>query len=318
MRVLITGAGGFVGGHLITHLKTAQPTVVLHGTRLFESEQPHHLLDNSTAIDLKQYSHVKQLLEDFRPEQIYHLAAQAFVPRSFEDPWETLENNILSQLNIIRACLELDLQPRMLIISSAEIYGAIKPEELPLSENTPIRPTNPYSVSKVTQDMLGLQYYLSHNLPIMRARAFNHFGPGQNPNFVAPAFATQIAKIEVGEQESVIYVGNLEAQRDFTDVRDIVRAYELIVNHGLPGQAYNIGSGKTYSVQYLLDTLLTYTDIAIEVRVDESRLRPVDVPVVQADASKLSQHTGWHTTISFEQTLKDVLEDCRQRVRQNQ
>lgn len=318
MRVLITGAGGFVGGHLITHLKTAQPTVVLHGTRLFESEPIHHLLDNSTAIDLKQYTHVKQLLEDFRPEQIYHLAAQAFVPRSFEDPWETLENNILSQLNIIRACLELDLQPRMLIISSAEIYGAITPEELPISENTPIRPTNPYSVSKVTQDMLGLQYYLSHNFPIMRARAFNHFGPGQNPNFVAPAFATQIAKIEVGEQESVIYVGNLEAQRDFTDVRDIVRAYELIVNHGLPGQAYNIGSGKTYSVQHLLDTLLTYTEIAIEVRVDESRLRPVDVPIVQADSSKLSQHTGWQPTISFEQTLKDVLEDCRQRVRQNQ
>ena len=148
----------------------------------------------------------------------------------------------------------------------------------------------------------------------MRARAFNHIGPGQNPRFVAPAFATQIAKIEVNQQEPFIYVGNIEAQRDFTDVRDIVRAYRLITEQGQPGQAYNVASGKAYSIQYLLDTLLSYSDIEIEIRVDESRLRPVDVPVILGDYSQLYQDTGWEPTISFEGTLKDVLDDCRQRI----
>jgi len=309
---LITGAGGFVGRHLAERLKADQPEATLYGTLFSENESYSPSIKVVQQLDLKDEHSVRQFVAKCRPDHIYHLAAQAFVPRSFEDPWETLENNIRSQLNIIQTCIALDIRPRMLIISSAEIYGAIQPDELPLSENTPLRPANPYSVSKVTQDMLGLQYYISHQMPIMRARPFNHIGPRQNTRFVLPAFATQIAKIEAGLQESVIYVGNLAAQRDFTDVRDIVRAYRFIVERGKPGQAYNIASGRTYSIRQLLDTLLSLTEATIEVKVKPELLRPVDIPVIQGDSSRLSQDTGWQAEISFEQTLKDVLDECRQ------
>ncbi|MCY3781058.1 MAG: GDP-mannose 4,6-dehydratase [Chloroflexi bacterium] len=316
MRVLITGAGGFVGNHLAAHLGRALPNAQLVGTTLFPSEVVHSAVGENHLIDLKDYAIVRALLADCRPDAIYHLAAQAFVPRSFEDPWETLENNIRAQLNITQACLELELRPRILIVSSAEIYGEVSPEQLPMGEDAEIRPTNPYSVSKVAQDMLGLQYYLSHGLPIMRARPFNHIGPGQNSRFVAPAFATQIAAIEEGRREAVIYVGNLAAKRDFTDVRDIVRAYRMIVASGQPGEAYNVASGLAYSIQELLDTLLGLSEARIETRIDSERLRPVDVPEIRGDASKLQRDTGWQPTFTFEQTLHDVLADCRQRIRQ--
>ncbi len=316
MRVLITGAGGFVGNHLAAHLSRAQSTAHLTGTTLFPTEQVYAAVRENHLIDLKDETQVRDLLAACRPDAIYHLAAQAFVPRSFEAPWETLENNIRAQLNIIRACLDLELRPRILIVSSAEIYGEVSTAQLPMDEDTEIRPTNPYSVSKVAQDMLGLQYFLSHNLPIMRARPFNHIGPGQNSRFVAPAFAMQIASIEEGQREAVIYVGNLAAKRDFTDVRDIVRAYNMIVENGKPGEAYNVASGTTHSIQELLDTLLRLSDIDIEVHVDDARLRPVDVPEIRGDAGKLRRDTGWRPSLNFEQTLQDVLADCRGRIRQ--
>lgn len=317
MRVLITGAGGFVGRHLSAHLGLVQKRALLIGTTLFPSETVHPAVNDHHRIDLKEYEQVRHLLDRCRPDAIYHLAAQAFVPRSFEDPWETLENNILAQLNIIRACLDLDIQPRILIVSSAEIYGAVEPDRLPLNEDAAIRPTNPYSVSKVAQDMLALQYYLSHGLPIMRARPFNHIGPGQNDRFVAPAFARQIAAIEEGRGDAVIYVGNLEAKRDFTDVRDIVRAYHMIVDGGKPGEAYNVASGSAHSIGHLLDTLLQLSEIEIEVRVDPARLRPVDVPEIRGDSSKLRCDTGWQPKLSFEDTLRDVLTDCRRRLKES-
>lgn len=313
MRVLITGAGGFVGHHLSAHIGGSQPVARLTGTTFFPNETVHRAIHDQHRIDLKDYNSVRRLLADCQPDAIYHLAAQAFVPRSFEDPWETLENNIRAQLNIIKACLDLGIRPRILIVSSAEIYGAVAPGQQPMSEETAIRPTNPYSVSKVAQDMLGLQYFLSHNLPIMRARPFNHIGPGQNDRFVAPAFAKQIAAIEEGRSDAVIYVGNLEAKRDFTDVRDIVRAYHMIVERGAPGEAYNIASGAAHSIRHLLDTLLQLSDIEIEVRVDPARLRPVDVPEIRGDSSKLRRDTGWQPDYAFEATLRDVLDDARAR-----
>ena len=313
MRVLITGAGGFVGNHLAAHLAQAQKNAQLFGTTLFESESVHPAISVNRLIDLKDYAQARELLAECRPDAIYHLAAQAFVPRSFEDPWETLENNILAQLNITRACLDLKLRPRILIVSSAEIYGEVSADQLPLDEDSAIRPTNPYSVSKVAQDMLALQYYLSHDLSIMRARPFNHIGPGQNGRFVAPAFAMQIASIEEGQREAVINVGNLTAKRDFTDVRDIVRAYRLIVEKGQPGEAYNVASGLAYSIGQLLDILLGLSEIDIDVRVDPARLRPVDVPEIRGDSGKLRRDTGWQPSLSFEQTLQDVLRDCRRR-----
>jgi GDP-4-dehydro-6-deoxy-D-mannose reductase len=314
LRVLITGASGFVGYHIAAHLHPTQPDTVLHGTVLDTTQTLHPAYTQSYEIDLRDANAVQEMLREAQPDAIYHLAAQAFVPRSFEDPWETLENNIRSQLNIIEGCLALDMRPRMLIISSAEVYGAVNSDQMPMDENTPLRPTNPYSVSKVTQDMMGLQYYLSHQLPIMRARAFNHIGPGQSVRFVAPAFANQIALIEANQQKPFIYVGNLEAKRDFTDVRDIVRAYALIIEKGQAGQAYNVASNKAYSIQYLLDTLLSYSEIDIDIRVDEKRLRPVDVPEIRGDTRKLHQDTGWQPTLTFEETLRDVLDDCRQRI----
>ena len=314
MRILITGAGGFVGNHLANYLGDVQPAATLIGTKLRSSETVSPALRVEQSIDLKDSRQVNALLEDCQPDVIYHLAAQAFVPRSFEAPWETLENNIKAQVNIIQACLQLQLRPRIVIVSSAEIYGAVDTKQLPLNEDALILPSNPYSVSKVAQDMLGLQYHLSHNLPIMRARPFNHIGPGQNLRFVAPSFALQIARIEAGQQEAVIYVGNLEAKRDFTDVRDIVRAYHLIASSGQPGQAYNVASGTALSIRQLLDVLLGLTDENIEVHVDPERLRPVDIPEIRGDASKLRHDTGWRPLFTFEQTLRDVLADCRQRV----
>lgn len=318
MRVLITGAGGFVGKHLAAHLSQHSPKPTLLGTTLFPTERAHPAVSMTRQLDLTDYARARGLLDDWRPAAIYHLAAQAFVPRSFEDPWETLENNIRSQLNIITACLELDMRPRMLVVSSAEIYGAVPRERMPMAEDCALKPANPYSVSKVAQDMLGLQYFLSHNLPIMRARPFNHIGPGQNPRFVAPAFARQIAQIEENQREARIYVGNLAAKRDFTDVRDIVRAYRLIVEKGQAGEAYNVASGRAYSIETLLNGLLRHSDITIEVRVDPARLRPVDIPEIIGDASKLYRHTGWQPSISFEETLRDVLADWRQNIAKTQ
>ena len=318
MRVLITGAGGFVGRHLAAHLAAVEADASLVGTTLLSGERVHPAVGESRQIDLCDTDAAQALLADCRPQVIYHLAAQAFVPRSFEAPWETLENNIRAQLNIIQGCLELDIRPRMLVVSSAEIYGAVPRAQLPMDEDAPIRPANPYSVSKVAQDMLGLQYHLSHGLPIMRARPFNHIGPGQNARFVAPAFALQIANIEKHGGEAVIYVGNLAAKRDFTDVRDIVRAYHLIAMRGKAGAAYNIASGVAHSIEALLEALLSMTDEDIEVRVDPERLRPVDVPEIRGDAARLLADTGWRPRLTLEETLRDVLSDCRQRVQQRE
>ncbi len=314
MRVLITGVEGFVGGHLAQHILNATPNVDIHGTVLQQPPDAVTSMVTCHPIDLRDAEAVQSLIEQVQPDHIYHLAAQAFVPRSFEDPWETLENNIRSQLNIILACLKLDIKPRILIVGSAEVYGIVRPEELPLNEDAPLRPTSPYSVSKIAQDMLGLQYYTSHHLPIMRARAFNHFGPGQNERFVAPAFAMQIAKIEAGLQEAVLSVGDLSAQRDFTDVRDIVRAYQLIVERGTPGDVYNIAYGKACSISHLLDTLLHHTPVDIRIQVDPTRLRPAQIPILVGDSTRLREATGWQPRITFEQTLLDVLNSCRQRI----
>ena len=318
MRVLITGASGFVGRHLAAHLRKVQPQAAIYGTMLVPQESASAAVNKSCALDLRDEGQVRRLIDDCKPDAIYHLAAQAFVPRSFENPWETLENNIRSQLNIIQSCLALKMRPRILIVGSAEIYGAVAAHQLPMTEETSLQPNSPYSVSKAAQDMLGLQFYLSHQMPIMRARPFNHIGPGQNIRFVAPAFAMQIAKIEAKQQAPCIYIGNLQARRDFTDVRDIVRAYHLMIEKGRPGEAYNVASGKAYSIQYVLDTLLDMSGIKIETQVDPARLRPVDVPEIRGDAGKLRRDTGWQPKRPFEAALQDVLTDCRQRITRNQ
>ncbi len=311
MRVLITGADGFAGQHLIREIRSNDADAQLHGTSFRPFQSPDADVTYH-SLDLRDEQAVANLIESVQPDQVYHLAALANVGQSYSAVWSTLENNIRAQLNLILACLKLDLRPNMLIVSSGEIYGGY-PSEKPTPETAPFCPTNPYSVSKITQDMLALQYHLSDDLPILRARPFNHLGPGQNPGFVAPDFAQQIARIEVGQQEPVIRVGDLSTERDFTDVRDVVRAYRLIMTHGTPGEAYNIASGRTCTIRALLDGLLAYTSANIEIQRDLSR-RPSGVPRTWGDASYLRAATGWQPTIPLEQSLRDVLEDYRQRV----
>ncbi|MFN8451567.1 MAG: GDP-mannose 4,6-dehydratase [Anaerolineae bacterium] len=311
MRVLITGADGFAGHHLIQEL--ASSGYELHGTSFRPFEAAGVPVTYHTA-DLRDEQFVSDLLASLEPDQIYHLAAQASPARSYSAVWSTLENNIRAQLNVILGCLKNGLKPRMLVISSGDIYGD-QTGQKPATEDMPLRPSNPYSVSKVTQDMLALQYFLSNDLPIMRARPFNHLGPRQSPGFVAPDFALQIAKIEAGQQQPTIRVGTLSAERDFTDVRDVVHAYHLIMERGVPGDVYNIASGKTWTIREVLDMMLSLSDVEISVESDTMRLRPGGTSKVWGDATHLREVTGWQPTIPLEQTVRDVLEDCRQRVR---
>ncbi|MGJ3241016.1 MAG: GDP-mannose 4,6-dehydratase [Anaerolineae bacterium] len=315
MQVLITGAGGFVAPHLIQHIQLTQPDAIIHGS--YHAQQPDTLDDvHYYQLDLLDYHAVRMWLETVQPDVVYHLAGQSSPGRAFDAKWRTLETNIRIQHNLLEAYLALNMRPRTLIMSSGYIYcgGSLTPDHMPVNETAELRPNNPYALSKVTQDLMGLQYFLSHRLPIIRVRPFNHTGPGQQPAFVAPDFALQIARIEAGLQEPVMWVGNLEAQRDFTDVRDVVRAYILLSQYGQAGIAYNVASNQAYSIQQVLDTLLSFTQAHITVEVDPSKFRPVDIPIVQGDNTRLVQLTGWQPTIPFEQTLHDLLEDCRKRV----
>ena len=314
MRILITGISGFAGQHLATHLLDVQPEASIQGTvfRAASSAVPDGVIAHQ--LDLCEELSVLELIHTIRPDVIYHLAGQASASRSFENPRQTLKTNIFAGFNLIEACLETGIRPRIISVSSAEVYGAVREDQLPITEDLPMQPSSPYSLSKATQDLMGLQYFKSHQVPIIRARAFNHIGPGQRERFVAPAFALQIARIEAKLQEPVIRVGNLNAERDFTDVRDIVRAYHLLAENGQPGEAYNIASNRVFTIQALLDTLLSLTTTEIDVQVDPERLRPADVPVIRGDYSRLRRISGWEPSIDFKQTLQDILDDCRGRV----
>jgi GDP-4-dehydro-6-deoxy-D-mannose reductase len=260
---------------------------------------------------------VQQVVRDIRPDLVFHLAAQAHVPTSFEDPAATLMTNIGMQLNLFEAIRAAGLDPVVLVVGTGEEYGAVHADEIPITETVPLRPVNPYAVSKVAQDMLAHQYYAAHRLKTIRLRPFNHIGPRQSDGYAPTAFAHQIARIEAGLQPPVVRVGNLRAQRDFTDVRDIVRAYRLAVEHGEPGAVYNLGSGRPVAIQTILDTLLSLSPAQIDVQPDPHRMRPADVPVIACDATSFRQRTGWTPQISLQQTLRDVLDDWRSRVKQH-
>ncbi|MBL7183113.1 MAG: GDP-mannose 4,6-dehydratase, partial [Anaerolineae bacterium] len=253
MRALITGISGFVGSHLAEYLLEHTDWQVA-GTVYGPEENIEHLRDKLELYpaELSKLETVISILEQAKPDHIFHLAAQPLVSLSRRDPWGTLAINIRLQLNILEAVARLGSGARILVVGSSEEYGLIRPDELPVKETNPLRPTNPYAVSKVAQDMLGLQYHLSHQLFTVRVRSFNHIGPRQRIGFVAPDFARQIAAAEAGLQEPVIQVGNLEPQRDFSDVRDIVRGYHLLITKGEAGEVYNLGSEQARSVGELL------------------------------------------------------------------
>jgi len=267
-----------------------------------------------SVTDLRDADAVQALVERCQPDYVFHLAAQSSVHASFSGPWHTLENNIRGQLNVLEALRRAQCEARVVVVGSNEEYGVPQPEELPQIEDSPLRPTNPYAVSKVAQDYMGLQYYLSYGMAVVRTRPFNHTGPGQSSRFVVPAFASQLALIEAGREEPVVRVGNLSAARDFTDVRDIVRAYYLAATRGEPGEVYNLASGRPWVVRDLLDILVGLVGVEVRVERDPALYRPVDVPVVYGNADKFRRQTGWEPRIPFEQTLRDVLDYWRQRV----
>ncbi len=308
-RTLITGASGFAGRHLVDHLRA---TTDWELWALGRSSQPDL---GSVRADLLDRAAVADAVAQVQPDIVVHLAAQSFVPTSFENPADTFNTNVLGQLHLLQAIAAAKLDPLVLVVSSNEVYGMVQPDDIPVAEKTPLRPASPYAVSKAAQDLLAGQWFYSHKLRVIRVRPFNHIGPGQKAQFAAPAFARQIARIELGLQPPVVQVGNLEAQRDFTDVRDIVSAYHLALLHGEPGAIYNVGSGEPVAIRTILERLIGLSAVPITVESDPARMRPADVPTVACDASYFQARTGWSRQYSLDQTLRDVLEDWRSRVK---
>ncbi len=317
MRILITGITGFVGSHLAEYA-LAKESVEVYGTVRWRSRMDNvehiqdriHLLD----CDLRDYVAVKRTLEEVKPEYIFHLAAQSFVPTSWKAPAETLTTNILSELNLLESIRDLKLDTRIHVAGSSEEYGLVFEDEAPIKEDNPLRPLSPYAVSKVAQDYLAYQYNQSYGIFTVRTRAFNHTGPRRGQVFVTSDFSRQVALIEKGKKEPVIEVGNLEARRDFSDVRDIVRGYWLSLEKGEPGEVYNLGSGRAVTIQEMLDLILSMSDVKIEVQQMPERMRPSDVELLLCDYSKLNRATGWEPEIPLEKTIKDLLDYWRERV----
>jgi GDP-4-dehydro-6-deoxy-D-mannose reductase len=318
MRVLITGITGFAGSHLADYLLAEHPDVEIHGICRWRSRRENiaHLGDRVKLIegDLRDEASLRQVMAESRPDAIFHLAAQSYVPTSWRAPTETLTTNIAGQANLFEAVRAAGLDPVIQIAGSSEEYGLVLPDEVPISESNPLRPLSPYAVSKVAQDMLAYQYFRSYGMKTIRTRGFNHTGPRRGEVFVSSNFAKQIASIEAGIQRPVIRVGNLDAVRDFTDVRDMVRAYWLAVTKATPGEVYNLGSGRRITIRALLDLLLSMSDAEVEVEIDPQRLRPSDVEVLLADSSKFRNETGWEPVIPLETTLSDLLDYWRQRI----
>ncbi|MFQ5349263.1 MAG: GDP-mannose 4,6-dehydratase [Thermoanaerobaculia bacterium] len=318
MRVLITGITGFAGSHLADYLLAEHPEVEVSGLCRWRSRRENivHLGDRVTLVegDLRDEASLRQVMEESHPDTIFHLAAQSYVPSSWRAPTETLTTNIAGQANLFEAVRAVGIDPVIQIAGSSEEYGLVLPDEVPIRESNPLRPLSPYAVSKVAQDMLAYQYFRSYGMKTIRTRGFNHTGPRRGEVFVSSNFAKQIALIEAGIQEPVIRVGNLDAERDFTDVRDIVRAYWLAATAATPGEVYNLGSGRKIKIRALLDLLLGMSDAEVEVQMDPERLRPSDVEVLLADCSKFRGETGWEPVIPLETTLADLLEYWRRRI----
>ena len=301
-RVLITGATGFVGAYLLAHLTEAYPAWQMIGTTRHDAQGDSRFV----SCDLRDAGAVAALIERTRPEMIVHLAGQSNVPLSLTDPETTLANNILGTLHLLDACRVHAPHARLLVISSSEVYGPTPPEAQPLREDRPLRPLNPYAVSKAAQEMLALQYAHSYNLDIVVARPFNHIGPGQTDRFVVSAFARQVVEVERGERQAIA-VGNLDAARDFTDVRDVVRAYGLLLERGERGGIYNIGQGTAVVIGDLLEMLCRLAHAAITIERDPARLRPSEAPVMMADTTRLRQATGWQPEIPLAQSLEEIV-----------
>jgi GDP-4-dehydro-6-deoxy-D-mannose reductase len=312
MRVLITGISGFVGLHLAEHSLASHPEVELFGLRRWRSEMPVvPTLTPAVRIlegDLLDEPSLVRVLQASRPEVIFHLAASSSVAGSWDTPAEMMQVNALGTLHLLEAVRQLGLDAQIVLACSAEAYGVVAESELPINENQPFRPVSPYAVSKAAVDLLGYQYSQAFGLRTVRMRLFNHCGPRQSARFVISSLARQIAGIEGGRFPPRVVVGNLDVRRDFVDVRDVVRAYWLAGTRGVPGEAYNVATGRSHSIREVLDRLRALADTSVEVAVDPTHLRVAELQVLEGDATRFRKATGWHPEIPFERTLADTLD----------
>ena len=314
-KALITGIAGFVGSYM-------SELLLSKGYEVSGLCRPRSKMDHIESIKNKLHLYDADLLDShslyttiqkIKPDYIFHLAAQSFVPTSWGSPAVTLEVNIVGSANLFEAVRQVGINPVIQIACSSEEYGMVLPNEVPIKETNPLRPLSPYAVSKLAMDYLGFQYFESYKMRIIRTRGFNHTGPRRGDTFAESTFAKQIAMIEKGKQEPVIYVGNLEAKRDYTDVRDMVRAYLLAVEKCDPGEVYNIASGEAIKIADLLDLMLSMSKVKVQIKQDPARMRPSDVPILIGDASKFRKKTGWKPEIKFKKTAEDLLNYWRER-----
>lgn len=310
-KALVIGAAGFVGDYLIRELHN-------NGIDTYATKLPHESFGGESVqvydLDILDKDAVVDILYEIQPDYIFHLAAQSSVGVAWKNPQMTVDVNIKGAINVMDAVRDLFYKPRILLIGSGEEYGYIKPEETPILEDTALRPGNIYAATKACQNMVGSIYSKAYDMDLMMVRAFNHIGPGQAPLFVVSDFCRQVAEIEKGIREPVIMVGNLAAKRDFTDVRDVVRAYVKLIQKGKAGETYNVGSGNAQEIRQILEKVVAMSDQKIRVETDPNKIRPVDVPVIEADISKLNALTGWEPKIPVEQTIRETLDYWRRNV----
>jgi GDP-4-dehydro-6-deoxy-D-mannose reductase len=314
MRALVTGVSGFVGGHLAEHLVAQGDLVVgLSASGRWPAELAH--LGKTVRLepfDLveRDEAELADLVRRKQPEVIYHLAAQSNPQGSLSDPRGTWTLNLVGSLNLLEAVRSSGQKPRVILVGSGVSYGNPAPELIPVREDCPLRPTNPYAASKAAVDLLGIQHHLAYGTDVLMVRPFNHAGPRQSSRYVLAALAQQVAEVESGRRDC-LEVGNLDVVRDFTDVRDVVRAYRLLAQGGTPGEVYNLGSGQGTKVADALEHLRSLANGPVPVRVDAGRVRAVDLPLLVADPTKLRDAVGWAPSFTIEQTLADMLEFCR-------
>ncbi|MGB2696953.1 MAG: GDP-mannose 4,6-dehydratase [Candidatus Zixiibacteriota bacterium] len=309
MKVLITGIAGFVGSHLAEFL--IQKKQKIYGTCL-ACEPLNNIAHikkriNLTECDVTDFKSLKKLIHRIKPDRIYHLAAFSSVGESFARPLDVVEVNVRGTLYMLEILRKIKKRIRLLVISSSDVYGKVKTKDLPIKETHSLRPVSPYGASKACADLLAYQYFQSYRIPVIRTRSFNHTGPRQRLGFVVPDFASQIAKIDQGVSKPVMKVGNLSAKRDISDVRDVVRAYHLLMEKGRPGEAYNVCSGKAYRIETLLSTLLRFSTKDIKVS-KKGKTRPAEIAILLGDNSKIEKEVGWKPRISIHKTLRDTFD----------
>ncbi len=307
-KALVLGAAGFVGSYLIKHLHDC-------GYEVYATKLPQEKLAEVPAtiydLNILDKESVITLFYKLRPDYIFHLAAQSSVSVAWNNPQLTIDVNIKGAVNIMDALRELYYKPRVVIIGSGEEYGHIREGETPIKEDNRLCPGNIYAATKACQNMIGSIYAKAYDLELIMVRAFNHIGPLQSPIFVVSDFCKQVAEIELGKRQPVMYVGNLSAKRDFTDVRDVVRAYALLAKNGQKGATYNVGRGHAYEIREILNKIIALSNVDIKVEIDPAKIRPVDVPIIEADITKLNEATGWLPEIPIEQTIQEILDYWR-------